>query len=150
MSMVFIGLLSLPLSIMELKQSSLFKYIGSSPVNPIKFTIVTISFYIFIAIISSFIILITTIIGFKNEVFPLNGFNHGILGGIFSFPGSLSFIISTSIHLLFVVMAGLFVSTISKTPQQALTIGLVILFPSIFLSGMIVSVDIIAQSKNLN
>lgn len=150
MSFLFIGLLSLPLTIMELKQSSLFKYIGSSPVNPMKFTIVVIGFYIFVSIISSFIILGTTMAMFSKDVFPSTGFAHGILGGIFSWPGVASFYISSGIHLIFVIAVGLLISTISKTPQQSLTIGLVILIPSIFLSGMILSVDIIAESPALN
>lgn len=150
MSLLFIGLLSLPLTIMELKQSSLFKYIGSSPVNPIKFTLVVIGFYVFIAIISAFITLITTMIIFRKDVFPDSGFRNGILGGIFSYPGAISFYLSSGVHLIFVISVGLLVSTVAKTPQQSLTIGLIILIPSIFLSGMILSVDIIAQSPALN
>jgi len=151
MSFLFIGLLSLPLAIMELKQSSLFKYIGSSPVNPIKFSITVILFYVFIAIITAFIILIATIGLFFKQVFPDSGFRHGILGGIFmTFKGAASFYISTFVHLIFVIVFGLLISTLSKTPQQALTTGLIILIPSMFLSGMILSVDIIGQSPILN
>lgn len=151
MAFLFIGILSLPLTIMELKQSSLFKYIGSSPVNPLKFTLVVIGFYIFVSILSSFIIFFTTMIVFRHDVFPSDGFKNGILGGIFtSVVGSISFYTSSGIHLLFVIVAGLLIATFSKTPQQALTVGLVVLIPSIFLSGMIISVDIIAQSKVLN
>lgn len=151
MAFLFIGTLSLPLTIMELKQSSLFKYIGSSPVNPLKFTLVVIGFYIFMSIISAFIIFFTTMIVFHKDVFPSNGFKNGILGGIFtSVKGSFSFYISSGIHLLFVIVFGLLIATFSKTPQQALTVGLIVLIPSIFLSGMIISVDIIAQSSALN
>ena len=153
MSFLFIGLLSLPLTIMELKQSSLFKYIGSSPVNPIKFTLVVIGFYMFIAVLTAFVILGATMALFHKDVFPSmswDGFRQGILGGIFSWPGVASFYISTGVHLIFVIAVGLFISTLSKTPQQSLTVGLIILIPSIFLSGMILSVDIIAQSPVLN
>ena len=150
MSMLFVCTLSLPISIMELKESSIFKYIGSSPVNPLKFTFAIISFYILISLISSVIILIITFLAFKDDVSPAKGFEFGILGGIISFPGIFFFLISLSIHLLFVIIIGLLISTISKTAQQALTIGLIILIPSIFLSGMIISVDIIAQSSFLN
>lgn len=152
MAFLFIGLLSLPLAILELKQSSLFKYIGSSPVNPIKFTIVVIGFYIFTSLISAFFILLTTMTLFYSQTFnEPGGFKNGILGGIFmSVEGVFSFYISTGIHLVFVIVLGLLIATFSKTPQQALTVGLVIIIPSIFLSGMIVSVDIIAQYKVLN
>ena len=150
MSMLFICTLLLPISIMELKQSSIFKYIGSSPINPFKFTFVVIGFYVLISLISSFIILSTTFWDFKYDVYPPKGFSYGILGGIFSFPGFFYFLLSLIIHLLFVIIIGLLISTISKTAQHALTISLVILIPSIFLSGMIISVDIIAQSSFLN
>jgi len=151
MSFLFIGLLSLPLAIMELKQSSLFKYIGSSPVNPIKFSITIILFYVFMAIITAIIILISTIAIFFKQVFPDAGFKHGILGGIFTtFKGASSFYVSVFVHLIFVIVFGLLISTLSKTPQQSLTTGLIILIPSMFLSGMILSVDIIGQSPLLN
>ena len=150
MSFLFIGLLSLPLTIMELKQSSLFKYIGSSPVNPLKFTLVVIGFYVFVAFISTIIILISTMSIFYYAVFTQSGYRNGILGGITSGSGSFSFLLSILVHLIFVITVGLLISTISKTPQQSLTIGLIILIPSIFLSGMILSVDIIAQSPALN
>lgn len=150
MSMLFICTLLLPISIMELKQSSIFKYIGSSPINPFKFTFVIIGFYVLISLISSFIVLATTFWDFRYEVYPSKGFAYGILGGIISFPGIFYFLLSLIIHLLFVIIVGLLISTISKTAQQALTISLIILIPSIFLSGMIVSVDIIAESSFLN
>ena len=150
MAFLFIGLLSLPLTIMELKQSSLFKYIGSSPVNPIRFTIVVIFFYIFISLLSGFVIFGFTMAIFSKDVFPSSGFRSGILGGIFTWKGAASFYTATLIHLLFTITTGLLIATFSKTPQQSLTIGLTILIPSMFLSGMILSVDIIAQSKILN
>ena len=150
MSFLFIGLLSLPLTIMELKQSSLFKYIGSSPVNPIKFTIVVIGFYAFISVLAGFIIFGFTMAIFSKDVFPHAGFKQGILGGIFTIKGAASFYLATFIHLMFTITVGLLIATFSKTPQQSLTIGLIILIPSMFLSGMILSVDIIAQSAVLN
>lgn len=151
MSFLFIGLLSLPLTIMELKQSSLFKYIGSSPVNPVRFALVVIAFYVFMAILAALLIMGFTMVLFHNKALPEGHITKGILGGIFgTVKGALSFYVATAIHLIFVIVAGLLVATISKTPQQSLTLGLVILIPSIFLSGMVLSVDIIGQSSVLN
>ena len=151
LSFLFIGVMLLPLSIMELKQTSLFKYIGSSPVNPIRFSIVVIMFYIFMALLTTFVILSFTMIIFKSDVFVKNNFREGILGGVFgTFVGGFSFLASLIIHLLFVIAAGLLIATFSKTAQQALTISLVVIIPSMFLSGMIISVDIIAKSSFLN
>ncbi|MCK5807225.1 MAG: ABC transporter permease, partial [Mycoplasmataceae bacterium] len=127
-----------------------FKYIGSSPVNPIKFTIVVIGFYVFISLIAGLLIFLVTMAVFWKDVFPTSGFKYGILGGIFTIKGAASFYLSTFIHLFFTITVGLLIATFSKTPQQSLTIGLIILIPSMFLSGMILSVDIIAQSDVLN
>ncbi len=150
MSILFIGVLALPLAIMELKESSLFKYIGSSPVNPLKFTIVAIGFYVFIALLSGFIVIIFTMIIFSNKVFPSGGITHGMLSGLLTVEGAFSYLVSVSIHLLFVIATGILISTISKSPQQALTIALVVIIPTMFLSGMVLSVEIIGSSPVMN
>lgn len=148
MSLMFIGILALPLSMMELKQSSLFKYIGSSPVNPLKFSLVAIGYYIFIAILAACVILVGTMVFFHNDVFPQEGFRSGILGGIFgTIRGAGSFYFATALHLVMVIAFGLVIATFAKTPQQALTFAIVVILPSMFLSGMILSVDIIAKSQ---
>lgn len=49
LSIMLIGIISLPLAVMELKSSSLFKYIGASPVDTKRFSIVAIGYYIFIS-----------------------------------------------------------------------------------------------------
>lgn len=150
LSMLFLGLIALPLAIMELKGSSLFKYIGSSPVNPIKFTLVAIGFYAFVAICTGAIICFATMAIFPSKTFPASGFRHGVLGGIFTLKGVLSFYSGCLIHLVLVIMTGLVISTFARTPQQALTLGLMITLPSMFLSGMVLSVDVIGESPAMN
>lgn len=150
LSMLFLGVIALPLAIMELKGTSLFKYIGSSPVNPLKFTAVVIGFYAFIAICTGFVIFFSTMAFFPTKAFPSKGFRHGVLGGIFTLKGSFSFYIGSFIHLIFVIVTGLIIATFSRTPQQALTIGLMVTLPSMFLSGMILSVDVIGESPVMN
>lgn len=150
LSMLFLGVIALPLAIMELKGTSLFKYIGSSPVNPLKFTAVVIGFYAFIAICTGFVIFFSTMAFFPTKAFPSNGFKHGVLGGIFTLKGSFSFYLGSFIHLIFVIVTGLIIATFSRTPQQALTIGLMVTLPSMFLSGMILSVDVIGESPVMN
>ncbi len=150
LSMLFLGLIALPLAIMELKGSSLFKYIGSSPVNPLKFTIVVIGFYAFIAICTGIIIFLATMAIFPTKTFPGAGFEHGVLGGIFTLKGAVSFYFGCLIHLMLVIVSGLVISTFAKTPQQALTLGLMITLPSMFLSGMVLSVDVIGESPVMN
>ncbi len=107
MTILFMGILSLPLAIMELKQSSLFKYIGSSPVSSFKFAFVVIGFYVLVSIISSFIIILCTLGIFYNDVVPNGEFKQGILGGIFSWPGAMSFYTGSIIHLIFVISFGI-------------------------------------------
>ncbi|WKX02781.1 ABC transporter permease [Candidatus Mycoplasma mahonii] len=151
LSLMFIGLLSLPLAIMEFKRTAIFKYIGSSPVNTMRFTITVVVYFVFISIISSIIIFLTTMALFSSESFPNGSITRGIMGGIFAtVAGFFSFFIASGIHLLFVIASGILIATFSKTPQQALTIGICIIIPSMFLSGMIISVDIIAHSPVLN
>lgn len=150
LSMLFLGLIALPLAIMELKGSSLFKYIGSSPVNPIKFTLVAIGFYAFVAICTGVIICLATMAIFPTKTFPPSGFKHGVLGGIFTLKGVISFYSGCLIHLVLVIMTGLVISTFARTPQQALTLGLMITLPSMFLSGMVLSVDVIGESPVMN
>lgn len=158
-TIMIIGLLMVPLAIMELKSSSLFKYIGSSPVSPWRFSFITIAYYAILSFGVTLLLLIFTMIMFHAEVWATNleehpfgtGFKHGALGGIFgSLVGSTSFIISIMLHIAFSLMLGILIATFAKTPQQALTNGLIIALPSLFLSGMIVSVDIIAESPVLN
>lgn len=150
LAMLFLGLIALPLAIMELKGTSLFKYIGSSPVNPLKFNIVVIGFYAFVAICTGVIICLATMAIFPTKTFPHDGFKHGVLGGIFTLKGSFSFYIGCAIHLFLVITCGMVIATFAKTPQQALTIGLMITLPSMFLSGMILSVDVIGESPVMN
>lgn len=150
LAMLFLGIIALPLAIMELKGSSLFKYIGSSPVNPMKFTLVAIGFYAFVAICTGFTIFFATMAIFPTRTFPAGGITHGVLSGIFTLKGSFSFYLGCLIHLILVIVCGLVISTFAKTPQQALTFGLIITIPSMFLSGMILSVDVIGESEVMN
>lgn len=150
LSMLFLGLIALPLAIMELKGSSLFKYIGSSPVNPIRFTLVAIGFYAFVAICTGIVIFFATMAIFPTKTFSSAGFKYGVLGGIFTLRGAVSFYFGCFIHLMLVIVFGLAISTFAKSPQQALTLGLMITLPSMFLSGMVLSVDVIAESPVMN
>lgn len=158
-AIMIIGLLLVPLGIMELKNSSIFKYIGSSPISTWRFTFVTIFYYAILCFATTIILLFMTMGIFSKDVWPTDtsthpfglGFMHGVLSGIMgSVAGSFSFLFSIILHIVFSLVLGFFVATFAKTPQQALTIGLVIALPSLFLSGMVVSVDIIAESSALN
>lgn len=166
-AIMIIGLLLVPLGIMELKNSSIFKYIGSSPISTWRFTFVTILYYAILCFATTIILLLMTMGIFSKDVWksgvalsgnvnnPLlryeNSFSHGVLSGIMgSIAGSFSFLFSIILHISFSLVLGFLIATFAKTPQQGLTVGLVIVLPSLFLSGMVVSVDVIAESDALN
>ncbi|MCP4336799.1 MAG: ABC transporter permease [Mycoplasma sp.] len=142
---LFIAVQSMPLGLMEMKNSTLFKYIGSSPIDSRKFTSATILYYIFINFIAIVLLIFTGSIIFYNKVFISNG----LYSGIFSLFGMFSFICANLLHIFLALAVGILIATLSKTPQQALTIALIIIIPSMFLSGMVITVDIIAQSKSM-
>lgn len=135
----------MPLGLIEMKTSTLFKYIGSSPLSSKSFVVIIILYYIFINIISIFVLMFTAMIFFKHEVFT--GHRAGLFSGIVTPLGGFSFFFANLLHTILGLSIGIAISTFAKTPQQALTFGLLIVFPSMFLSGMVVTVDVIAQSK---
>ena len=151
LNILFIGALALPLAFTEFKGSSFFKYIGASPIKPLKFSLVIVFYYIFISTLSAAIVLVTTVGLFNDEVFPGENakFKNGILGGLTTTSGFFSFILALLLHLLIVIFSGIAIATFSKTPQQALTLAIIIIIPTMFLSGMVITVDIIAQSKTM-
>jgi len=149
MSIMFLGVIALPLALMELKTSSLYKYIGVSRLGAFKLILTVILFYSFISLISTILMILTTLAAFKDKVFE-DSFQNGILSGIFSLTGSFNFLLSLVINIAFSLSVGLVIATFSKTPQQALTVGFAIALTNMFLSGMVLSVDVIGESKVLN
>lgn len=137
----------MPLGMIEIKTSTLFKYIGSSPLSSKSFIVIIILYYIFINVVSIFILMFTAMIFFKSEVFT--GHRVGLFSGVVTPMGGFSFFFANLLHIILGLSIGIAISTFAKTPQQALTLGLLIVFPSMFLSGMVVTVDIIAQSKSM-
>ena len=147
LSLMFIGLIAVPLSFMEIKDSTLYKYINVSPVDNRRFSIAIILYYFIIASVASVIVLLSTMILFPDSVFPSGGIKYGVLSGISTFKGFANLVVAIFIHLSLVVVFGVAISKFSKTPQQALTIAITILLPTMFLSGMVISVDVISQSE---
>ncbi|CAM9112276.1 ABC transporter permease [Mycoplasma todarodis] len=150
---LFIGIQVMPLGIMELKGSTLFKYIGSTPVNPKRFVGAVILYYVLLNILALLIIIVLggaifykDVFAGSGEKFIASGIKHGLYSGIFSAKGFFSFIFANLLHIVMTLAIGLAIATFSKTPQQALTIGLIVVLPSMFLSGMVITVDVIARS----
>ncbi len=143
---LFIAVQAMPLGLMEVKNSTLFKYIGSTPVNPKRFISSTIIFYVFIDMLSVILLLIMGSFIFWNQIIPPQH-SQGLYSGLATPYGFFSFIIANIIHIILSLAIGTTIAVFSKTPQQALTIALIVIIPSMFLSGMVLSVDIIAQSR---
>lgn len=83
---------------------------------------------------------------FSKKVFPHNNYSEGIFSGLGTTAGSLSFIFSWLLHFIFSVAIGVFMFSIMTSGQHMAILSFAIAIPSMFLSGMILSVDIIAQS----
>ncbi|TCG10558.1 ABC transporter permease [Mycoplasma todarodis] len=150
---LFIGIQVMPLGIMELKGSTLFKYIGSTPVNPKRFVSAVILYYVLLNVLAILLIIILGGAIFYKDVFAgsgkkiiPSGIAYGLYSGIATTKGFFSFIFANLLHIVMTLAIGLAIATFSKTPQQALTIGLIIVLPSMFLSGMVITVDVIARS----
>ena len=149
LSIMSLGIISLPISIMELKSSIILKFVGSTKMSKMKFIITLGLFYIFISFLATILIILMTFALFSSKTFPHGGFKEGVLSGIFSLSGSISFIISILIHIVFSVSVGFIIASFSKSILQSMAIGITILLVSMFLSGMIIPVDVIARSTLL-
>lgn len=147
LSAMFVGILSMPLLMSELKQSSLFKYIGTTALTPLKFMVVIIFYFFVVTIFSTTLILLMTMAFFSKKVFPHHSYNDGIFSGLGMPTGALSFIFSWLLHFGFSMALGIFMFSFINSGQHMAVIAFAIAIPSMFLSGMILSVDIIAKSE---
>lgn len=146
MSTMFIGILSMPLMLSEIKQSSLFKYIGTTSMTPLKLILNTVSYFLVVALLSTLLIFVVTTAIFYKKVFTATKAN-GIFSGLGTTTGAFSFIFSWSLHFIFSIAVGVLMFSIISSGQHVAVIAFVIAIPSMFLSGMILSVDIISQSE---
>ena len=152
LSIMLIGVLALPLGMMELKNSTLLKYIGTTKISKGKFVMTAIFYYVAIIFVSVVFSIVLSLALFSSEIFLSDldgGFKAGLFSGLFSVVGFFNFLFALILATAFSVSVGMAIASFSKTPQQALTISLIISLISMFLAGMIVSVDIIAESPIL-
>lgn len=147
LSTMFVGILSMPLLMSELKQSSLFKYIGTTPTTPLKFISTVLIYFLVVAVFSTTFILLMTMAIFSKKVFPHHHYSEGIFSGLGTISGSLSFIFSWLLHFAFSMAIGIFMFSVMNSGQHMAVVAFAIAIPSMFLSGMILSVDIIAKSE---
>lgn len=84
---------------------------------------------------------------FSKKVFPHHHYSEGIFSGLGTVSGSLSFIFSWLLHFAFSMAIGIFMFSVMNSGQHMAVVAFAIAIPSMFLSGMILSVDIIAKSE---
>lgn len=166
LTVLLITVLILPLTLSDLKKTSVFKFFGASPIGELKFALVIFGFFIIITIIAITILFLIVLMAFSKDVWvsasgkqywivessnPADllttvAFDKGILSGLLTFSGFAMFLFAVSEEVIMGVGIGLLIVTVSKTPQLALTISIAVILPTMFLSGMIISVDVIATS----
>ncbi|MCK5867602.1 MAG: ABC transporter permease, partial [Mycoplasmataceae bacterium] len=174
LSVIIITNLLLPITLSELKNSSVFKFIGTTKIGRGKFLFGVILFFILITILALGILFILLLVFFSDKVSPGStkntyfeviysakktlllhdilkevSFDRSMLSGLKTLAGSAQFLFSISLHFIFSLLIGLMVVSISKNPQWTTSISIIIVLISMFLSGMVIPVDIIASSKEL-
>lgn len=175
LSVLLITILIIPLTLSDLKKTSTLKFFGTSPVGKLRFSIVVFLYFVAITAISISILFMVLLAAFSNEVFvpednnsfwivsdanpgahspaitldSLVYYNRSILSWMLTPTGFWMFLFSVCEQAILGIAIGLLIVTIAKTPQLALTISIGIILPTMFLSGMIISVDIIATSPAL-
>lgn len=138
------GITGMPFAIMELKKSVLLKRIGASPVKSSKFTIVIITYFTFIIFMSILWLMLWMVILHPKETAMFGGLiEHGGLS-------LLGFVYGNLLNIVMSLSIGFLIASISKGEQQAQAIGMLIYFPSTFLSGQFIGMDVISQKEVMN
>ena len=139
------GIMNMPFAIMELKKSVLLKRIGASPVKPIKFTIVIITWYLLMVTLSIMWLKLWAVILHSSEV-------NSLFAGLGKHNGMslVGFIYGNILNIVVCLMIGFAVASIAKSENHAQAIGMMIYFPSTFLAGQFIAIDTIAQNEVMN
>lgn len=141
MSALGTGMQGMPFSILELKKSVLLKRIGASPVKPAMFTIVIVTYFTATIILSILWLMIWALIFWQDtSIFQPMGTIVGFFG--FLYGNVLNIIVSIAI--------GFTIASLAKSEVQVQTFGMLLYFPSTFLSGQFISIDSIANSEVMN
>lgn len=135
------GMQGLPFSVFELKKSVLLKRIGASPVKSSTFTLAIITYYATTIILSIFWLMLWALILFRDVTvfYPL--------GDVVSLLG---FIYGNFLNIIVSVAIGFSLASIAKSEVQIQAIGFLLYFPSTFLSGQFLTIDLVASSDAMN
>lgn len=149
-SVMTLGLVSMPQAIFEFKQSSLLKRIGATPIKPIIFILCASVFYVLVMIASILVALLASLIMFGCywDTAPV----WATLSGGYDFPSLKQllegvnwgcFIYSQLWMVVVSVSIGMFLVSISKSAVTIQSIGVFIMIISMFLSGQLFPITIV-------
>lgn len=159
------GLNSIPVSIMEIKESVLMKRIGATPIRPWMFVTTVASFYFMITILQVLLSFFTFFIffGFQTFVVDLKELNArvdvsgiqllftGFKVGDVNFQTNWGSYIFAMIYVLLLAnFIAILITSVTKKSSSASMIGSMVFFFSMFLSGLLFPLSVISQNIGLN
>ena len=162
-SILTIGLVFMPQSIFEFKNSSLLKRIGTTPINPIKFLVVIILFNFIIMLVSIGLVFIFSFLVFQANLFESKLNNIPAPSGEFYVGASWlemlksvhwgSFIYSILLAITLTMVVGILLASIAKSTLFIQGIGITILMitffvgPAVLPIGMTTQIEVIKYSS---
>lgn len=162
-SILTIGLVFMPQSIFEFKNSTLLKRIGTTPINPIKFLVVIIIFNLIIMLVSIALVFIFSFIVFSKHLHsskmesslintPYTGVSWlQMLGGV-DWAG---FIYSTFLLIFLTMIFGVLLASVARSTLFIQGVGITVLMitffvgPAVLPIGMTNQIDAIKYSSYL-
>ncbi len=159
-SVLTIGLVFMPQSIFEFKNSSLLKRIGTTPINPSKFLIVIVFFNLLIMASSILFMFLFSFLVFKDNlyesrIFPaFDGSPYVALGWVDTLKHVEwgSFLYSTLLLILLTMIIGLLIASVATSTLFIQGVGITLMMLAFFIApavlpvGMVASVDAIKYS----
>ncbi len=159
-SVLTIGLVFMPQSIFEFKNSSLLKRIGTTPINPSKFLIVIVLFNLLIMASSIIFMFIFSFLVFKDNLYeskifpPADGSPYVGIGWVDTLKSVHwgSFLYSTLLLILLTMIIGLLIASVATSTLFIQGVGITLMMLAFFIApavlpvGMVASVDAIKYS----
>ncbi len=154
------GLNSMPVSIMEIKESVLMKRIGSTPIKPWMFVATIASFYVLIMIAQVLLVLFTIFLFFGFQKFDLGTSGAQITGNQLFFTGYHAngfdistdwggYIFGTLYTMALAIFLAILIVSLTKKSASASMVGGMIYFLSMFLSGLLFPLQVISNNDIL-
>ncbi|MGL6124950.1 MAG: ATP-binding cassette domain-containing protein [Metamycoplasmataceae bacterium] len=152
-SILTVGLVFMPQSIFEFKNSTLLKRIGTTPINPIKFLIVIVIFNFIIMIVSMLLVFIFSFLVFFNNLHSSkmeSSFEGQPLAGAswFQMLSGVewgSFIYSTFLLIFLTMVVGILLASVARSTLFIQGVGITILIITFFVGPAVLPIGMTAQ-----